>query len=381
MGNYFNHHFFIVNKFLVQHLLLQKDNKMHVVYILTNLNRTAPNTVIINIIKNLNLPIKVISLGKTSSDNYLEFFKERKIEIYETKNIFEIGDICKNNIVHLNGYHPLIVGFFLKFFQPSKIICTCHSNEITETRALDFRGLTLFKSKIKHLILPILYNSIDLVVAVSKDVSAYLASIGVKNVKMIYNGIEIHNVQKKQTTQMLRIVQIGHIMPLKNQLFSLELLDFLIKNGINVEMKFYGGIRDDQYFSKLLEFVKKNNLENQAKFVGNLSFDELFEDVSKGQICIMPSLSEGLPLSLLEAMSFGLAIIVSSEGGMKELVENGKNGMVFDLADQFANNKIFDYIQSLKFYGDGYDAKNFVENNFTSLAMSNKYVEVYENDY
>lgn len=67
---------------------------MHVVYILTNLNRTAPNTVIINIIKNLNFPIKVISLGKTSSDNYLEFFKERKIEIYETKNIFEIGDIC-----------------------------------------------------------------------------------------------------------------------------------------------------------------------------------------------------------------------------------------------------------------------------------------------
>jgi len=53
-------------------------------------------------------------------------------------------------------------------------------------------------------------------------------------------------------------------------------------------------------------------------------------------LMVMPSLWEALPYSLLEAMVMGKAVVVSAVGGMKELVQDGENGLLFPAGDQQA---------------------------------------------
>ena len=66
----------------------------------------------------------------------------------------------------------------------------------------------------------------------------------------------------------------------------------------------------------------------------NITFTGRIEEVEdvflQGKIFILPSLSEGLPQAILEAMSYGLPVIASKVGGIPEVIEHGKTGYLVD---------------------------------------------------
>lgn len=93
----------------------------------------------------------------------------------------------------------------------------------------------------------------------------------------------------------------------------------------------------------------------------------------------MPSLSEGLPMALLEAMAFAKPIVASSVGGIPEAVEDGVNGMLVPagnsgaLADAIV--AMYKDPQRAAILGNG--ARKKVEMDFSSIAMAKKYLEHY----
>src|SRR5690606_23699216 len=80
------------------------------------------------------------------------------------------------------------------------------------------------------------------------------------------------------------------------------------------------------------EFVRKNNLQD-VRFLGNISENELINVFSKASIYILPSHSEGMPTSVLEAMAFGIPIISRPVGGLVDFFEEGKMGFLFESLD------------------------------------------------
>ena len=87
----------------------------------------------------------------------------------------------------------------------------------------------------------------------------------------------------------------------------------------------------------------KDELQRQAKRLGvsdNCIFTGARTDVpeilSSLDILILPSLSEGFPIILLEAMASSCPIVASEVGGVKELIENGKTGLLVPSADSQA---------------------------------------------
>ncbi|MDC9724096.1 MAG: glycosyltransferase, partial [Urechidicola sp.] len=77
---------------------------------------------------------------------------------------------------------------------------------------------------------------------------------------------------------------------------------------------------------KLKDIIKTNSLENIVSYIGWVSGDlkkELFE---KCNIMILPSYNEGLPISLLEAMSYSMPIISTNVGGIPQVLEDRVNG-------------------------------------------------------
>lgn len=107
----------------------------------------------------------------------------------------------------------------------------------------------------------------------------------------------------------------------KGQEYVIRAIRELEKMGINNFEYHLIGNGNKDYLEKL---IKKLNLNEKIKFIGSVNHNEVFNYLDNIDIYIQPSLQEGLPRGLLEAMSRGCPSIGSNAGGIPELL-NKKN--------------------------------------------------------
>lgn len=97
---------------------------------------------------------------------------------------------------------------------------------------------------------------------------------------------------------------------------------------------------------RVLNFIKDNDLGGIVKFVGWVSGDDKATILSKTDILILPSYYEGLPISILEAMSYAMPVITTPVGGIPEVVTDGVEGTLFTPGDKAAMTRAIDrYIE------------------------------------
>ncbi len=86
--------------------------------------------------------------------------------------------------------------------------------------------------------------------------------------------------------------------------------------------------------SDYISYVKENDLVNHVHFLGNLTQQEISFQYHQSNIFVLPSYSDPSPLTLVEAITSGLPVLVSERcGNHFETVEEGKNGYTFDPFD------------------------------------------------
>lgn len=84
------------------------------------------------------------------------------------------------------------------------------------------------------------------------------------------------------------------------------------------------------------EIIKQNDLENIAVFQGWVNGEKKERLLNMADAYILPSYNEGLPISILEAMSYSLPIISTNVGGIPEILKNGENGFIMSPGDKDA---------------------------------------------
>lgn len=127
---------------------------------------------------------------------------------------------------------------------------------------------------------------------------------------------KIYNMQSIMSTV---IGTIGAVdVKYKGQEYVIEAISKLNMKGYNFEYHIVGG-GDSKY---LRDVAKKYNVLDQVKFHGSLPHEEIFKWLDTIDIYIQPSMTEGLPRALVEAMSRGCPSIGSNVGGIPELVSS-----------------------------------------------------------
>lgn len=128
------------------------------------------------------------------------------------------------------------------------------------------------------------------------------------------------------------LVGVGRVIPTKNLLNLLQAL-FLVKNGgIDFNFDWYGDTTyNDKYFKEVNKVIVDLRLENEFRFRGE-SYD-IEKAYQEADIMCFPSLLEGYPNVLVEAMACGLPIIASDVCENPFIVENNVNGFLFDPND------------------------------------------------
>jgi glycosyltransferase involved in cell wall biosynthesis len=80
--------------------------------------------------------------------------------------------------------------------------------------------------------------------------------------------------------------------------------------------------------------IRQHKLEDIVFFEGWVSGEKKTTLLQESDVYVLPSYFEAMPLSILEAMSYGLPVIATTVGGVPEIVKNGKNGFLITPGDK-----------------------------------------------
>lgn len=126
----------------------------------------------------------------------------------------------------------------------------------------------------------------------------------------------------------IQILTVGRLSPVKNHLMLLKALSML-KCPFEAQI-----IGEGECHAQLGRQIESLNLLGKVRLIGEVT--ELSEHFERADLFVLSSNYEGLPLSVLEAMSFGLAVVATNVGGVKEAVLDRKTGLLSDRSDAAA---------------------------------------------
>ncbi len=130
---------------------------------------------------------------------------------------------------------------------------------------------------------------------------------------VIPNGIDTAKFAfSKECSKKNTIIQVGRISQLKGQMTTLQALQHLKERGIALKVLFAGLIEDPAYFQELISFVRNHSLEQQVEWLGPRS--DIHVLIPASHVYVMPSLSEGFSVALIEALSTGIPVVLSQIG-------------------------------------------------------------------
>ena len=84
--------------------------------------------------------------------------------------------------------------------------------------------------------------------------------------------------------------------------------------------------------SLLKNLAKESGVDRNIRFIGWI--DDVNEIFSMIDLFVLPSLSESLPVSIIEAMSFGIPVVATDVGGVPEIVADGETGYIISSTDR-----------------------------------------------
>ncbi len=154
----------------------------------------------------------------------------------------------------------------------------------------------------------------------------------------IYNGLDIENLKflsKEEAKKLLGLnngIAIGIIANLyKNK--GLEYLVYAAAKIKNPELKFVI-IGDGPEKKELGRLIKETHLENSVFLIGYI--DDAYKYLKAFDIFALPSVKEGQPWTILEAMAAETPIVATNIAGIPEMLENEKSGLLVEPADSNA---------------------------------------------
>jgi len=188
----------------------------------------------------------------------------------------------------------------------------------------------------------LLYNRADVVVAVSEAVKKHLLRSGVRCGKIVVvpnystglsdGGQVIHNLEEKLRKPTLAV--IGSIQPIKGQLDAVEMMPFVLEKIPNAVLLLVGPTAHDacDYESRIRQRVAQLGISEHVVFVGPVEETSRLLEERVSDI-LMPSSTEGMPLTAIEACGRGVPVIGYSVGGLPEIVTDGVNGFLVQYGD------------------------------------------------
>ena len=170
-------------------------------------------------------------------------------------------------------------------------------------------------------------NKSDVIIALSEYWKEYFKNeFPTKRVEIIKNVISAPRVHKQQTGY-FTLLFLGLLGKNKG---IYDLLECIRDHKVEFQGKLKLYIGGNGEIEQVKQLIKEYGIADITIFEGWVSGDKKIELLNKSDVYILPSYKEGLPISILEAMSYEMPIISTPVGGIPEIVSNGENGYLVE---------------------------------------------------
>ena len=291
----------------------------------------------------LNYEIEILTLSDNKNSNINDDFSVKRIDrnlpiIYRwLKTIFTIYKLGKNkDLIFVNGLgtETTIANIFLK----KKIIRKVVGDPVWEraySKAKISESFDEFQVKnygfsisLQKKVRSFSIKKSNIVVTPSKHLKNFILNLGFKNkIEIINNGVFI----PEENTNIFTNDQIN--ITIVSRLVSHKNIKKIIRaiSDLNDPLIYLNIIGDGPELNKLQKISLESNNKDNIIIHGKLNRDDINHIFLKSDIYIQASNYEGLPHSLLEAMSYGIPVLCTPVGECKEILGNEDRGYILDL--------------------------------------------------
>lgn len=165
------------------------------------------------------------------------------------------------------------------------------------------------------------------------DISNYVSR---QNIHICPNGIPIQETindsKKRNNNEAINILFISNLIISKGIWVLLEACKILKNKDVNFQCTFIG-VESEVTREELEEQINLFELKKHVKYVGSKYGDEKKAYLSQTDIFVHPTFNDCFPLVLIEAMQYSLPIVSTWEGGIPDIVEDGKTGFLVKTKD------------------------------------------------
>lgn len=236
----------------------------------------------------------------------------------------------KIQIVHIHGasngsfLRKMILIYISAFFK-IKIIYHIHGGGFQD----------FYQKYNKFNIIDKTLQKVDLLLVLSETWKSYFSKIiNPHKIFIMNNFIEPPHTYNLVSKDSVEFLFLGHILEEKG---IFDLMDIIISNKDELKKsKFELIIGGSGNTNKLLDIIESEELSCLVQFKGWVSGEEKEKLLANCDVYILPSYKEGLPISILEAMSYGKPIISTIVGGIPEIITSGYNGILVVPGDKDA---------------------------------------------
>ena len=280
------------------------------------------------------------------------------------------------DIFHIQWAKSLPFWFFLKEIYGVKIVLSLRGSHINYSA---FANDTLARQY------NILFPKVDKMHAVSKNILSKAEKFGANKdeIDIIYSSLDLSFLKKYEKTiykthKPFRFVSVGRFHWVKGYQYSLSVIANLKK--LNQEIN-YLIITKNRLSEEILYQIDELSLKNVVEIVHPGSQDEVYKIMSESDCLILPSVQEGISNVVLESMALGLPVVSSDCGGMKEVINNGRNGFYFPARDSEALEKLLLKVMNLtyeereKIINEG---KKYIDQNLNSKLIKSEFHKFYK---
>ncbi|MCL1995710.1 MAG: polysaccharide pyruvyl transferase CsaB [Defluviitaleaceae bacterium] len=288
------------------------------------------------------------------------------------------------NLVHVHGARANFIAMFLRLFIKIPIVTTVHSDyklDFTDSpyKKYVYTGLNILALKF-----------VDYYVAVSENFKEMLITRGFNEDKIytVYNTIDFEtpqNFQQKEDFLKQYNIQaesktlvgiIGRFDQVKGHSVFINAAAQVLKANPNVVFLLAGEGPEE---SSLRQQAKKLKIEKNVIFTGFI--EDIFSFINAIDINVLSSYSESFPYVLLEGALLKKATVSTAVGGVTDLIQEEKTGLLAPAGDYIAlGQKIIALINDKNLQKDlGENLYSFAKDKFSKESMKQRHLEIYHN--
>jgi glycosyltransferase involved in cell wall biosynthesis len=289
----------------------------------------------------------------------------------------QIASDCHARLVHCHHYSPFVYGSLATLIRPGLRMVFTEHGRLSDGPPLPKR----------QLVNPILGRLPDATVAVSSALRETMIAEGFPGgrVDVLHNGIDPGPsptaVDRQARRRRFGLPEQGVVVGTIARLDPVKDLDTLIAAGALLRKT-----HPDLTLAIVGDGAERNNLEHAARRHGMADAIRFFGQrhdaralLSAFDVYVNSSISEGISLTILEAMAAGLAVVATRVGGTPEVVRDGETGLLVPPRSPAAiADAVKKLIDNPMWHRDlGAAGRRTVEERFTIDRMVDRYAEIY----